>query len=453
MNRRLTLLLSCVAAFSLSSLYETRACNRCGFTSRCFYGGDQHVHGLQAGADGDLYGDDLAAFRTFQNGWTNTSSGSSGLGRPAVLTWSIVPDNSTLPTGLGEPASNSNLIEFLDGVHHGGNSPGGDDLTQRDWWQLFHSSFERWDELSGIDFSYEPEDDGRRLGSFGGSIGTRGDHRIGGHSIDGQTSPTFLAYNFFPNNSDMVIDTDEINRWSNSANNYRLFRNMLMHEVGHGIGLNHVEPTSQTKLMEPRISTRFDGPQYDDILGVQRLYGDANESGNGNDFYQFATTIGSLLTDTQLSVGTDAEDEFVSLGETDFISIDDNSDIDYFRFTAAESQVVSITVTPMGPTYSEGSSENNTTPFDGSARSDLTLTLYDTDGTTTLAFSDGIGLGLTESIFNFELEAAGDYYVRVGGKTNDAQFFRLDVMAVPEPTSLLLATLAIATLANQRRRS
>jgi len=165
--------------------------------------------------DGDAIGEDgdFAAFTTFGNGWTSTSSGTSGLGRPATLTWSVVPDNTQLPTGLGEPVSNSNLITFLDGIHHGGNSPGGADLTQRNWWQLMNSVFERWDEVSGITFNFEPNDDGTRLGSTGNSgrgvLGIRGDYRIGGHPIDGQTSPTFLAYSFFPNNSDMVIDTDE----------------------------------------------------------------------------------------------------------------------------------------------------------------------------------------------------------------------------------------------------
>ena len=183
---------------------------------------------------------DLDAFQTFNNGWTNTASGTSGLGQPAELTWSIVPDGTALPRGLGEPAAPSSLISFLDGIHHGGASPGGADITQRDWFQLFESSFERWDELSGINFSFE-NDDGARLPNFPGVLGVRGDHRIGGHPIDGQMSPTFLAYNFFPNLADMVIDTDEINRWGNPDRNFLRFRNMLMHEVGQGLGLSPVD--------------------------------------------------------------------------------------------------------------------------------------------------------------------------------------------------------------------
>lgn len=456
MIRRLSNLLFCLTAFSLSFSGEMLACDRCGLANRCYYSVPHEVHGLQAGADGavplgDDHADDLAAFTTFQNGWTNTSSGSSGLGRPATLTWSVVPDNTALPTGLGEPVSNSNLIEFLDDVHHSGNSPGGADLTQRAWWQLINSSFERWDELSGISFNYEPEDDGRRLGTINGALGFRGDHRIGGHSIDGQVSPTFLAYNFFPNNSDMVIDTDEVNRWSNAGDNFRLFRNMLMHEIGHGIGLNHVSPTSQTKLMEPRISTQYDGPQYDDILGAHRLYGDANEEGSGNDIYSNATTVGSVLAGQTISVGTDADDELVLPGEIDFVSIDDDSDVDYFRFSASASQIVNIKVTPMGPTYQEGQTVALLDDFIGSAQSDLTLELYDSSGTMMLASSDEIGLGMTETITGYQLGAAGDYFVRVGGKQNTSQFFQLDITAVPEPTSLLLAGIVVIVSIGRRR--
>ncbi len=452
MNRRLSLLVLWSAAISLVLGNDVLACDRCGLAFRCFHPELQQVHGLQAGAEGDVQEEDLAAFRVFGSGWTNTSSGTSGLGRPAELTWSIVPDDTVLPTGLGEPASNSNLIEFLDSIHHSEVFPQSDDLTDRAWWHLFNSSFERWDELSGISFNYEPNDDGRRLGAFNGALGTRGDHRIGGHSIDGQTSPTFLAYNFFPNNSDMVIDTDEINRWSNSTDNYLLFRNMITHEIGHGIGLNHVEPVNQSKLMEPRISTAFDGPQLDDILGAHRLYGDANEDVTGNDFFTTATPLGTILKGQTLSIGTDATDPFVSPDETDFVSIDDDSDVDYFSFSVEPNQLVSIWLTPMGPTYREGSNANNATDFDAAAQSDLTLTLVDSNGTTVRSTADDTGLGMTELIRFHQLGEATDYFVRVGGKQNAAQFFQLDIIAIPEPTSWLLLGMATLVAASQRRR-
>lgn len=394
----------------------------------------------------------FSAFTTAGSGWTSTSSGSSGLGRPATLTWSVVPDNTQMPTGLGEPVSNSNLIAFLDGVHHGGNSPGGADLTQRAWWQLMNSAFERWDAISGLSYSYESTDTGSRLGTASGILGTRGDHRVGGHSIDGQISPTFLAYNFFPNNSDMVIDTDESIRWGNSNNNYRLFRNMMMHEIGHGIGLNHVLPVNQSKLMEPFISVAYDGPQLDDILGAHRLYGDNNEEGSGNDNYINATPLGTVLTGQTVSVGTDAVNTFVSPGEVDFVSIDDNSDTDYFRFSVNSANLIDIKLTPLGPTYNEGSAAGNVLPFDSSAQSNLTLTLYDTDGTSLLQFSNNIGIGLSEEIDNYQLAAAGDYFVRVKGLDNAAQFFQLDVTAVPEPTSLLLLVVGGVGCALTRRR-
>ncbi len=412
----------------------------------------QDLVGYATGDDEVGDSGEFAAFGTQGSGWTSTSSGTSGLGRPATLTWSVVPDNSQLPTGLGEPVSNSNLIAFLDGVHHGGNSPGGADLTQRDWWQVMNSTFERWDEVSGLSFSYESNDDGRKLGTVSGVLGTRGDHRIGGHSIDGQVSPTFLAYNFFPNNADMVLDTDEINRWSNSTNNFRLFRNAMMHEIGHGIGLRHVEPVNRTKLMEPFISTVYDGPQLDDILGAHRLYGDSNEEGTGNDTFNVATSLGTVFTGQTLSIGTDAVVTFVSPGEVDFVSIDDNSDIDFFRFSINSPKIIDITLTPLGPTYDEGSTADNVQPFVSSALSNLTLALYDSDGTSLLNFSNDTGIGLREEIINFQLSTVGDYFVRVGGLNNTAQFFQLDVTAVPEPTSLLLLVMGGVGYALTRRR-
>lgn len=405
-----------------------------------YYLGDEHEH---------------SEFRTSGSGWTSTSSGSSSLGAPAILTWSIAPDNTPLPIGLSEPISNSSLIAFLDGVHHAGNNPGGTDLTQRTWWQLINSAFERWDAISGLSFNYEPNDDGRKVGSAQGLLGVRGDHRIGGHSIDGQTSPTFLAYNYFPSNSDMVIDTDEINRWSNASNNYRLFRNMLMHEIGHGVGLNHVESVDVnpnraefqfgTFLMEPILASTFDGPQFDDILAVHRLYGDANEKGAGNDTAANATSLGNLTAEQTLSIGTDATDTFVDPTDIDFVSIDDNSDLDYFSFVVSTAEIVNIQLTPLGPTYDEGSqgsgNAGNQQPFVSAAKSNLTLTLYAQDGTTILDYANDHGAGLNEVIDNFSFSTAGEYYVSIRGLNNAAQFYQLDITTVPEPTSVVLLML------------
>lgn len=372
--------------------------------------------------------DQLDPFRTAGSGWTFTSSGTSSIGEPVDLTWSIAPDGTNMPRGLGEPASPSNLVTFLDGIHHGGASPGGADLTQRDWFPLIESTFERWDAVSGVNFTYEPNDDGAPISSANrGILGTRGDHRISGHSIDGQISPTFLAYNFFPNYADMVIDTDEINRWGNDEGNFIRFRNMMMHETGHGLGLRHLESSDADFLMEPFLATTFDGPQLDDILGMHRLYGDANEENGGNDTYQNATPLGKFWPGKSRSFGTDAADAVVEFEDTDFLSIDDDSDTDFFRFTVKTPSLVDLTLTPQGPTYQEGRQGGTQSPFDTSAQSDLILSVFDSDGTSLLEFANDNGSGMSEEISDLRLDSPGEYFVKIQGMQNAAQFYQLDI--------------------------
>ena len=404
------------------------------------------AHALQSGTPelldglGDAAEDPLEPFRTFNNGWTNTASGTSGIGRPVELTWSIVPDGTSLPRGLAccapESSAGSSLISFLDSLHHGGASPGGSDLTQRDWFGLFESSFERWDELSGIAFNYESNDDGARHPSNPGVLGRRGDHRIGGHSIDGQTSPTFLAYNFFPNTADMVIDTDEVNRWGNPEGNFIRFRNMLMHEAGHGLGLNHLTSGNADFLMEPFLATQFDGPQLDDILGIHRLYGDANEEGAGNDDYLNATSLGRFWPGQARKLGSDATDTVVEFTDVDFLSIDDDSDVDFFRFTMLAPGIIDLELTPLGPSYLEGSQGGTENPFNTATKSDLSLTLWDSDGNSILDFANDNGLGGEEQLDGVFLFDPGDYYVSVAGAQNAAQFYELGLdVDAPIPTN------------------
>ncbi len=393
-------------------------------------------HGLMDGYSEGAE-DPLDPFRTLGNGWTSTSSGPSGLGQPATLTWSIARNGTSLPSGLGEPFSPSNLITFLDTLHHGGPGPGGADLTQRAWFPLVESAFERWDSLSGITFNYEPNDDGAALSSGNpGILGRRGDHRIGGHSIDGQISPTFLAYNYFPNFSDMVIDTDEVSRWGNPEGNYIRFRNMLMHEMGHGLGLQHLSSSDSNFLMEPFLAIDFDGPQLDDILGIHRLYGDVNEKGAGNDNYVNSTTLGRFWPGQSAQVGVDATDTVVDFDDVDFLSIDGSSDVDFFRFTILAPSVIDLELKPLGPTYLEGPQGGSGFSFNTATMSDLTLTLWDRDGTSILEFANDAGLGEAEELQDVFLYEPGDYYLSVAGTQNAAQFYELGLdVNLPIPTS------------------
>ena len=134
----------------------------------------------------------------------------------------------------------------------------------------------------------EPNDDAVDLFTSSGVVNLRPDVRIGGRHIDGNSN--ILAFNYFPNNGDMVIDTND-SFYNDTSNNSLKFRNVLAHEHGHGIGIGHVCPVQQTKLMEPFVSTQFDGPQHDDIRAGQRLYGDRFED---NDTTGTATDLGVL---------------------------------------------------------------------------------------------------------------------------------------------------------------
>ena len=53
------------------------------------------------------------------NRWTATATDGGGLslGDPTTLTWSVVPDGTSISGGIGEPAAPSNLRSFLDGIY------------------------------------------------------------------------------------------------------------------------------------------------------------------------------------------------------------------------------------------------------------------------------------------------------------------------------------------------
>ncbi|HOC44244.1 MAG TPA: matrixin family metalloprotease [Thermoanaerobaculales bacterium] len=346
------------------------------------------------------------------NRWSSTASNGSGLGQgdPTTLTWSVVPDGTAIPGYAGEPSSPSNLRAFLTGIY-------GDEAT---WLALLQQVLDRWGELTGISYLYQPSDDGAAFVNSAGSLGVRGDVRFGGHTIDGNSG--ILGYNFYPDVGDMVIDTGDSFYSVTTGNSLRL-RNVVAHEHGHGLGLQHVCPVNQTKLMEPYYSSAFDGPQHDDILAANRGYGDgAEHDDDPSTAYPLGTPTGLLTIDN--------------------LSVDDDSDYDDYSLTVGSGASLSITVTPTGWTYLSGPQNPNGSctagsSFDSLAIHDLSLRVLDVNGTTELAFADANGAGLPEALPSVPLPSGpGTYFVELAGDATDsAQLYRLELSVTSGPTA------------------
>jgi len=248
-----------------------------------------------------------------------------------------------------------------------------------------------------VRFQYEPNDDGATVFTSSGKVGVRGDIRIGGHPIDGANN--VLAYTYSPNSGDMVIDTGD----SFFSTNKNWMWQVVAHELGHALGLAHTCPMSQTKLMEPYFSTKFSGPQIDDILAAQQYYGDAYEANN-----QFSTS--SYLG--QISAGASVSVKSVSLHAA--------SDLDFYSFVPSSSGTLSAVVYPNGQTYTVGAvgaggvanSCSGTFPTVNTLQIfNLNLAIYDSSQTLLGSASAG-GLGAAQSL-SVQVTAGKTYYVKV----------------------------------------
>lgn len=352
-----------------------------------------------------IFGDFLPAYARDAR-WTSTSYGSTGsLGNPIRLRWSFVPDGVQLP-GLSGGTAPSNLFSSMDSKF-GGN---------RTLWQnQFRNSFARWQTVAGIRYE-EVSDDGAAFpNSNGSATAPRGDVRIGARSLDG--AGNVLAFNYYPNVGDMVLDSSE--SWQSSSGTYRFLRNTVMHEHGHGLGLGHVIPTNNSKLMEPYLNTNFDGPQDDDIRGAHRNYGDPYEPNNS---VSQATLI-DMTNTNNLTL--------------DWASLNSTSDADWYRLQIPAFRRVTVTVTPIGATYQVGPQGGTTTTINTLAVQNLQLELRDSTGAV-IASATANGVAQAEQIANFVLPpAGGTFYARVfsgSGSTDDVQRYRITVQTSTRPT-------------------
>jgi len=372
---------------------------------------------------------ELQAFEPLDRwNFTATNGFTGAMGTPVTLTWSLADDGTLIPDGS---LVSSDLIQMLD--FEFGAGPGGADYSQRPWFSIFTDSFDRLGELAGLDYVYQSNDDGANFSTGNsGSLGVRGDMRIGGRTYG--AGSTTLGSNFFPDYGEMMINTDKGSSFDNSQNNFRLFRNTLMHEALHGVGINHVDAASPSFLMEPAISTLFDGPQLDDLLAMQRQYGDVYEKSGGNNVFSSATPLGLVSASSTAMIGQNGSSTLVFDTQTDFVSIDNNSDIDFHSFTLNSSEDIAINLRPQGASYLTGPEGGTVATLDTRLLSDLTLTLLNTNGISVLGTSNASAAGGAESLM-MSL-GAGTYFARVTGSQNNIQLYELSVAVAGDPENL-----------------
>lgn len=351
-------------------------------------------------------------------------------GSPLTLTWSFVPDGLSIPGGGGgEPTAPSNLFATMDGAFA---SQGG----RAAWVAKFQAVFDRWSALTGVHYtrvtwSGQDWDDGAAWGSASVS-GRRGDVRISMHSIDGPFG--ILAYDSFPTASDMVMDSDDADFFSDNTDQFAQLRNVVAHEHGHGLGLEHTCSLNSHILMEPEQESGFDGPQEDDIRAVQHMYGDPYEP------------HGTALTAKALGTLTAAGITFgnvpnplsgIAVPSAALLSIDSSTDVDWYSFAIASSIPVGVTVTPVGSTYDNspqaGSCPTSPTNFNALTVADLAMQIYSNGGSTLIGAANNTGLGSPESVVLAPL-APGTYYVKVypANAPAESQLYRLN-LTCPAP--------------------
>lgn len=374
--------------------------------------------------------------------WASTASGTrTANGQPATITWSLVPDGTATTVENGTTTTPSGLVSFMN-TNFGGD-PSQTDLTKEPWFHIFSDAFGRWNQLGGVNYVYEPHDDGVKHPSANGVLNVRGDIRLAGFNIDG-TNGT-LAFTYIPSGgSDTAIDTSESALFtSGSSLNYVYFRDTLMHEIGHGFGLGHVstnEATTGKLLMEPFIddsANPIDGPQLDEVRGVQYFFGDVNEKSNGglgNGTAARATPLGTLTSGSTRLVGASADvpTQAISATATDFVSISNSSDIDFYSFTVSAASSLTAVLTPRGGVFAQGDGDTSATPtsFNANARANLALTILAANGTTIIGSANVNGVGIAETIANLLLPAAGTYYAEVTeGTENTIQLYELGLTA------------------------
>ncbi len=356
--------------------------------SACFAPGTDPEYA--AAASQILYGAGPQGYTTYAR-WTSTSTdgATGGNGGPITLTYSFVPDYST-----GDPTTSNTIHATMDAKFG----------SRATWKALFNDMFSDWADRTGIRF-IEVADDGAAWPNSPGVVNVRGDVRIVAFQMDGTYG--VLAYNYYPSLGDMALDNAE--PWEDTTDNYRFTRNVLLHELGHGIGLQHVAPVDGTKLMEPYLGLGFDGPQDDDIRGANYYYGDPDEP---NATAGAAASVGSIASPVTLENR----------------SLHSNSDADWYYVGLSAGASLQVSATPVGAAYSVGPDGGTPTSIDTRTVNPLKIELYNEAGTVLLGDATASAAGQPVNTATYAVQSGDSSMlvkVSTAGSAADVQRYQL----------------------------
>jgi hypothetical protein len=127
------------------------------------------------------------------------------------------------------------------------------------------SAFESWSDIADIEFAQVADGGERVIGGHSADI------RIAFGYIDGSFGNGLGKAYFVTNNEskqagDILFDKDEFR----GAFLWNKFIGVAAHEIGHSIGLRHVE--NEAALLNPFVGDHIT-PQSDDIQGAGQIYG------------------------------------------------------------------------------------------------------------------------------------------------------------------------------------